>query len=56
MSSVKIIQYCCMVDVSRNGQLRDTDPYRTWENLARTKVHEYRQAYASRQAPFAFLP
>ena len=45
-----------MVDVSRNGQLRDTDPYRTLENMARRKVRKYRQAYASRQVPFAFIP
>ena len=45
-----------MVDVSRNGQLRDIDPYRTLENAARRKINRYREAYASRQVPLAFIP
>ena len=45
-----------MADASRNGQLRNADPYRTLETMARTKVQKYRRAYASREVPFALLP
>ena len=37
-----------LADVRRNGQLRDHDDNRLLENVARTKVSMYRDAYANR--------
>ena len=46
-----------MADVSRNGELRHTDPAKLLEAAARTKVRRYREAYASRPGvTYAFLP
>ena len=44
-------------DVTRNGQLRDSDVNKLLETTARTKVARYREAYANRPGTtYAFLP
>ena len=46
-----------MVDVSLNGKLRHAQPDKLLESAARTKVHRYREAYATRAGvTYAFLP
>ena len=46
-----------MVDVSLNGKLRHAQPDKLLESAARTKVHRYREAYATRSGiTYAFLP
>ena len=46
-----------MVDVSLNGKLRHAQPDKLLEAAARTKVHRYREAYATRSGiTYAFLP
>ena len=46
-----------MVDVSLNGKLRHDQPDKLLESAARTKVHRYREAYATRAGvTYAFLP
>jgi len=36
-----------MADVSRNGELRNTDPAKLLEAAARAKVRRYQEAYAT---------
>ena len=44
-------------DVTRNGQLRDSDVNKLLETTARTKVERYREAYANLPGTtYAFLP
>ena len=46
-----------MADVSLNGALRRAQPAKLLEAAARTKVHRYRAAYATRPGvTYAFLP
>ena len=46
-----------MADVSLNGALRNAQPDKLLEAAARTKVHRYREAYATRPGvTYAFLP
>jgi hypothetical protein len=46
-----------LVDVSRNGQLRDPDVNKLLQNAARTKAARYRDGYANRPGTTdAFLP
>jgi hypothetical protein len=60
MVDVAFIHEFCgnhLADVSRNGQLRDPDVNKLFENVARTKVARYRNAYANRSGTsYAFLP